>query len=549
MTLRVNWAKGRTSQSGCRTDVIMDEKILVLDDEPGITLLCTRLLKRAGYDVVAFTEASPAYEFLQTHRVDLLLVDIRMPDADGFEVISHAKHWQPDIAVLVMTGFGTVETAIQALRQGVDGLLLKPFEQGSELVDTVKQAFIDSERKRDAARIQALRPLFNVTESLLFETRPDQLLELIKKAVQGHLRCAHVGYYQIEDNKKLYLLSGTGNTPDASRSKANASFLKKIENLDSPLMMNTSGSGAKEFGLQLQKLDLGAAMFVPVKRLNANSVIFAGRDPDEPPFREADLEMFSILSNQAAIALENARLYTELREYVNQVEESQQALLRAEKMATAGRLSVSIAHEINNPLQSVQNCLHLAGRKDLSEEQRTEYFELAKTELNRLMSTVQRMLDFYRPGAVSPTEVDLKSLILYVLNLMSKQLEKQKVQVHLGVPDKLPKIIAVGSQIQQVFINLILNSFDAMPEGGELQISGRAARGGVELLFQDNGPGIAVGSLSHIFEPFFSTKDGGTGLGLTVSYNIITAHGGTLELDSSNGPGACFRIYLPIGGE
>ena len=117
--------------------------------------------------------------------VDLLLVDIRMPDVDGFEVISRAKKLQPDIAVLVMTGFGTVETAIQALRQGVDGLLLKPFEQGSELVDAVKQALLDSERKRDAARIQALRPLFSVTESLLSETRPDQLLELIKNAIQG----------------------------------------------------------------------------------------------------------------------------------------------------------------------------------------------------------------------------------------------------------------------------------------------------------------------------------------------------------------------------
>ena len=166
----------------------MDEKILVLDDEPGITLLCNRLLKRAGYDVIAFTESLPAFEHLRTNTVNLLLVDIRMPDMDGFEVISRAKKLQPDIAVLVMTGFGTVETAIQALRQGVDGLLLKPFEQGSELVEAVRQAILDSERKRDAARIQALRPLFNVTESLLSETRPDQLLELIKNAIQGHLR-------------------------------------------------------------------------------------------------------------------------------------------------------------------------------------------------------------------------------------------------------------------------------------------------------------------------------------------------------------------------
>jgi signal transduction histidine kinase len=113
----------------------------------------------------------------------------------------------------------------------------------------------------------------------------------------------------------------------------------------------------------------------------------------------------------------------------------------------------------------------------------------------------------------------------------------------------LPSVVAVGSQVQQVLINLILNSFDAMPEGGELQISAQVVKGGVEILLQDNGPGIPADHQAHIFEPFFSTKDGGTGLGLTVSYNIVTAHGGTLELASNNGPGACFRIYLPIGGK
>ena len=292
----------------------MDQQILVLDDEPGITLLCSRLLKRAGYDVVAFTEATSAFEYMGTNTVNLLLVDIRMPDMDGFEVINRAKKLQPDIAVLVMTGFGTVETAIQALRQGVDGLLLKPFEQGSELVDTVKQAFLDSERKRDAARIQALRPLFSVTESLFSETRPDQLFELIKNAIQGHLRCSYVGYYQLEDEHRIKLLSGIGEVPDAARNRSDATFLSKMEAHGSPILMNTSGPGSNEFLSQLQKRNLGAAMFIPVRRLKTNSFFFAGRGKDSGSFREADLEMFLILSNQAAVAIENARLYAELRD-------------------------------------------------------------------------------------------------------------------------------------------------------------------------------------------------------------------------------------------
>jgi signal transduction histidine kinase len=277
--------------------------------------------------------------------------------------------------------------------------------------------------------------------------------------------------------------------------------------------------------------------------------VYAARNLNEPHFRESDLELFQILARQAAAALENARLYAEQLDYVRKVEDSQKALLQAEKMAAAGRLSASIAHEVNNPLQAVQNCLHLAGREDLPAEKRQEYFNLARTELERLTITVRRMLDFYRPGATSLETVDLVEMLQYILNLMSKQLSEANVKVVVDFFGKISPIQAVGSQIQQVFINLILNAVDAMPEGGVLKIIARQLKGGVELLFQDQGKGIPEEKQSNIFEPFFSTKDGGTGLGLTVSYNIITAHGGTLEYLSERVPGACFRIFLPIGGE
>jgi signal transduction histidine kinase len=192
--------------------------------------------------------------------------------------------------------------------------------------------------------------------------------------------------------------------------------------------------------------------------------------------------------------------------------------------------------------------LHLAGREDLPEEKRKEYFDLARTELERLMLTVRRMLDFYRPGVSSLETVDLAEMLQYIIALMSKQLNESKVNVVVDFPTQNPTINAVGSQMQQVFINLILNAADAMAEGGELRISARKLSEGVEVLFQDNGKGIPEEKQANIFEPFFSTKDGGTGLGLTVSYNIITAHGGVLELLPERGPGACFRIFLPVGG-
>ncbi len=516
--------------------------VLVVDDEPGIALLCKRMLTRVGYFVTAMTDPREAVDWLKQNRADLLLVDIRMPEVDGFEVITHTRKLQPEIAVLVMTGFGTVETAIRALRQGVDGLLLKPFEKSSELVDAVQQALADSQQKHDASRLHTLRPLFEVTESLLSETRIETLLELIVSAILGQLRCQHAAYFQYSPEEERFIhLAGQGKTL--------TDFIIQVDASGTPLLVNSSGPGEANMQARLRKSEIGAAMLVPILRQGFRGVFFAGRNSDAQTFSEADLEMFQILARQAAAAIENARLYDEQRAYIRKIEESQAALLQAEKMAAAGRLSASIAHEVNNPLQSVQNCLHLAGREDLPPEKRKEYFDMARAELERLSVTVKHMLDFYRPGAARPEKVDLRNLINYVINLTKKQLTERGIQTMVEMSDSIPGVMAVSSQIQQVFINLILNSLDAMPDGGNLKISGRAVKGGAEILFQDSGPGIARERQSSIFEPFFSTKDGGTGLGLTVSYNIIAAHGGTLELLPDHGKGACFRVYLPAGGE
>ena len=522
--------------------------VLVVDDEPGIALLCNRILNRAGYDAVSETNPNIAIEHLQQKRFDLLVVDIRMPEVDGFDVISRAQMIQPDIAVLVMTGFGTVETAIRALRQGVDGLLLKPFQKSDELLQAVRQAMTDNQRKRDTARVSALRPLFNVTETLFSETDRDRLLALILNAIREHLNCSNVAYYLVQ-NGNVSIVAQHGKVLPVNESKFAADLVSRVDVDGNPFVINATGPGEEDAQLLLTSLGLGAAILIPVARSNLHSVLFAARDASstERPFRGADLEMFFVLARQAVVAMENASLYEDLRDYVRRVEDSQQALLRAEKMAAAGRLTASIAHEVNNPLQSVQNCLHLAGREDLPPEKRREYFALAQTELERLMKTMQRMLDFYRPGAAKVEQVDILELLQHVLSLTSQQLGQRQIEVQADLPESLPPIYAVSSQIQQIFFNLILNGLDAMPAGGKLMIRAREFENGIEIIFQDTGPGIPENRRNNIFEPFFSTKDGGTGLGLTVSYNIVTAHGGTLDLVNENEPGACFRLFLPIG--
>lgn len=520
---------------------------IVVDDEPGIASLTERVLSRDGYEVQAFTDPLAALAHMRTQRADLLVVDIRMPVLSGFDLIKEVQVIQPEIAILIMTGFGTVETAIQALRQGVDGLLLKPFER-EEFLQAVNQAIADNQQKRDVVRIQALRPLFDVSEALLAETDPERLPGLILNAVRSHLNCTHAGLYEYsEADKTLYLRAGRGKTLPEEPSHPQGGAVGRAHALAQPIMLNRPGPGGDDvLNAQMRDFGLGAVMCVPTALVNIRSVLFAGRDAGAPPFREVDLEMFTILSRQATVALENSRLYKEVWDYVRKVEQSQQALVQAEKLATAGRMTASMAHEINNPLQAVRNCLHLAARTELGPEKQAEYLSLAQSELDRLTHTVQRMLDFYRPTN-DRQSVDVSALLDHILNLLMQQLHEHHVEVMREPAGQSVKVLAVPNQIQQVFINILLNAMDAMPDGGTITITLRPGGGFLEILFQDTGPGVPPELRKAIFEPFTSTKDKGTGLGLSVSYGIISAHGGVLELVENHQPGACFRVALPLG--
>jgi signal transduction histidine kinase/CheY-like chemotaxis protein len=523
-----------------------EASIIIIDDEEGIARLCQRLLERANYQVQTLTDPAEGVSTLREEQFDLLLVDIRMPGMDGFEVIEEARKIQPEIAVVIMTGFGTLETAIRALRQGADGLILKPFEEGSELVNTVREALKERQHKQEVARLRTIRPLLDISESLFSETRFEALLDLVLNAICGHLRCNHAAVYQKKAGDNfIYLIKRIGKALPEEHSRASAGLVGRADHWKIPILINLDSPGDSEFQAILRENQFGAVICTPIERGDTGLVFMAGRDIGEAGFQLIDLELFGLLARQADVAFENARLYGELRENVRQIEESQRALIQAEKMAAVGRLTASIAHEVNNPLQSVRNCLHLARREELEEVERENYQQLAEDELDRLMSTVQRMLDFYRPGALDRKPTDIGDLLQKVLSLLEKQLSDGEIIVQTKIPENLPSVNVVSNQIQQVFFNLILNSMEAMKQGGNLSIIVGKDQENIEITFIDDGPGVPEHLRDKIFEPFVSVREDGTGLGLSVSYGILTAHGGSLELGSENSKGACFKVIIP----
>jgi two-component system NtrC family sensor kinase len=278
-------------------------------------------------------------------------------------------------------------------------------------------------------------------------------------------------------------------------------------------------------------------------------VLCAFRAEHEPPFEAQQMYLLELLAPQAAIAIRNVQLFEALERGMRDLEQAQTSLIQAEKAAAIGRLAASLAHEINNPLQSLNNCLHLSLRSDVPSNRRGMYLSLAQGEVERLIAIVNRMLNFYRPSTgETRSETSINQLLDDVLVLVDKQLEHTEIDVNLDLDPDLPTILAVPNDLRQVFLNLILNAVDAMPEGGRLDIATRQLGDSqVGVTISDTGRGIPEEHLSRIYEPFFTTKERGTGLGLSISYGIVKTLRGTIQVESAVGIGTTFTLQFPRG--
>jgi PAS domain S-box-containing protein len=278
-----------------------------------------------------------------------------------------------------------------------------------------------------------------------------------------------------------------------------------------------------------------------------------GRSRIETVFRTRSGEEFPVEIYETA-QYDAGGAFVQTRAFVRDVTETkrlERELVRWERLAAVGSMAAKVAHEIRNPLSAISLNAELLADETaaLPPEKRAESERLLTTilgEVDRLNAVIEEYLAFARLPRIQFHEVSLQEVFHRLAQLLGPQMSRRGIGLAVALEDDLPAVHGDGRQLEQVFLNLLRNAEDALPEGGEIRVGARATRDGVEVSIRDDGVGIPEESVALIFDPFFTTKDSGTGLGLAYVQQVVAEHGGRVECESRVGEGTLFRILLAL---
>ena len=382
--------------------------ILIIDDEKVILDLTSIILRNRGYQVLTAQDAITGLEIAEAHRPKLVLLDYMMPGMDGLTALREIKRRFPDTYVIMFTGKGNEEIAVELMKAGASDYLLKPFNN-------------------------------------------QDLAERIENVL--HIR-------EIEMN--------------------NRELLREREHL------------------------------------------------------LAEIEAW------------NHELEARVQEKTEALQRAQAEIVQAEKLATLGYLSAGMAHEIRNPLNSINLFVQLI-KSGPEEAEKQDYIDKIVKEIDRIDNILRKLLDASKRPRYEIRDVRIDQVIDGILDVFRPQIEVKRVTVERHYHRVPPAIPADASEIGQIFTNLFLNSLHEIPENGILGVELDHDDREITIRVSDNGPGIPEANIPNIFDPFFTTKSSGTGMGLAVVLRIVKTYKGKIEVEKTGENGTTFRISLPLG--
>lgn len=488
-------------------------QVLVVDDERDIREGSERILKRAGFLVVTASRGEEALERLATARSDIVLLDLKMPGIDGMEVLARIRELDTSILVIVITGYATVETAIEAMKKGAYDFIPKPFEP--------EQLRIVANRAAEKIRL----------------VRDTEQLELARQRTLADL-----------DKEKSRLQTILASLP---------SGVVVTDNDGQVVLMNPTFRQLLALG---SDAEMGQAIETYVPNLELCALIkeiSSGKYIDYEDLHDFEFAMddgtFLMARGHPVIGDKGECLGA----VVTVVDISSLKLLDQLKSEFVAKVS----HELRSPLSTIHEQLALVIRDmvDESSKQDQHILTRAKEKTQGLISLIGDLLDLSRieEGLIcnAPQETSLPELLSSIVDFMKTRAENKRQSLSLELSeDTIPNLTADPIALESIFGNLIANAINYTQEGGTIKILVDIAGINIRVRVEDNGFGIEARHLEHIFERFYRVKDDqtryitGTGLGLPIVKGLVDSMGGMIEVDSVHGQGTTFTVLLPAAG-
>lgn len=525
-------------------------KILHIEDNPDNRRLVRRLLVAESYELLEAQDGLEGIDKAIREQPDLILLDIGLPRFDGYETAAAMRAF-PSLAttlIVALTAYTNPGDRERILTAGCNGYIAKPIDVDRFPAQVAEFLRGKREQVEPAQQSGYLRELNQQLVQRLFK----KIQELEKANRDLTARSA-----QLESLHRI----GEQITSQLSLATLVAELLPSL----------ALGLGFAEIEVSLVDPETGRLVSwpppeprkpVPVPaganegRMLEVPVAIQGRVTGRlrarvtsPDLSAADAEqILRIVGSQVAVVAENARLYEGLRRQMEDLRATQAQLVQSAKLAAIGELAANIAHEINNPMTSILGYATLMLEEGVEASSRSDYLKTIQSEALRIRETVRALLDFSRQRDFTMERVDIAQALKDTLALVRRHAALSNIAIDEKYDSELPLVEVDVPQCKQVFLNLITNALDAMPNGGTFTVSTARDREFVRIDFADTGQGIPPANLEKIFDPFFTTKPAvkGTGLGLSVSLGIIQSHGGTIDVKSEIGKGSVFSVKLPI---
>ncbi len=519
------------------------EKILIVDDEEDVLDLCRRILETQGYDVKSTYNGYEAIEIARIEDFDLLLTDIKMPGMSGLEIAQMLKESDPGIICVTMTGFSTMDMAINALRLGIDEFILKPFTP-NELSIAITKALEKERLRKENFRLNSLIPLFELNKTLLGTVEVDKVLNRLIEIAQEETKAHFVSLYLIDGAEvKSHFYSVNDQNWTEVQQEAASKLAKAV--LKSGEVLTLSRDAVDEhYQNGIDQLDVASIIATPLKSKNINLGAFVLAHK-ETVFAPSDSEFLSVLCGQAGIALENARLFSEIQEAYEQ--------LRTLDHMKSEFINIA-AHELRTPLAILTGYASV-----LEEEIESPYQGFVSNIMRnamRLRSLIDDMLNLkYLESGVASLAQDKLNLLDAVQQMVqdvSLLAEEKQLDIEINIPDNFPEMTVDRQKFDLILVNLIHNAVKFTPAGGQITFQSNVNGDNAVMSVHNTGTTIPQKQIDRIFERFYQVESsltrehGGAGLGLAIVRGMTEVCGGEISVESSKKNGTTFTVTLPL---